>query len=1044
MNSTIFGFDVGLGSLGVAVRQADDIVHADSLLIDAEVATIQSQVERRRQKRTRNIHKKREEWWKKVWEEIGKQTLNGIQMYKENGEWKGTKGDERLEREFAKDGDETVYTSCLLRILLLQGEKLEGWQIYKAIRSAFQRAGYPDVPWAKKQKKDDEDGKKRTLEFDKQLEEIFENEKFRLPCYYDAYQMGLFDPKTGEMKFKQNHSAKRARGYTASRDLVEKELRLLLNQAARQIPELKTVGSNPEKWQEYILFGSEFEAFNDTKIEGVLDQKKARFDNRCVNPCSCIPRFKVTRAEDVLYFQVHFLLKLRNMFVEKERRNQKLTTNEIREWYKKAESERTKYMEGFLKQKKENLKAKIDYKKIANKYKITKTQWKNWCEKQNYKVYTGTPEVLMPKTSGRIGFCRPAMVLLRELILSGESPHDFRQNLVDSYFTGFEKFKLKPDDLDFLLRMKENDPEKIYIVAPTLVEKNIDRNTGDLETAVHNIIGSTRNSVIRHRLEVFFKQLKKLEAVFGTPENIVVEFAREDFSSEQKKKDYTKASNENHKMYEEAQKELANIFGADYRKENHLVRKYIMWKKQGNICPYTGQNIAPRELPNCEIEHVIPQGGKWNGPDAIENTVLTTHSENAKKGNRMPFEYITESEWEAFKNRVERMFPNRKSLSGKIIVPKTKQILLCRSQEEAEKLIDRYYGLAVTGWVARLARDIACVWFGWQPGAEGESRKIHTVSGSLVGKIRRKYGLNKALKPFLTEEEQKKDIKNRDDHRHHALDAMVMTYLNEYMRNPRLFDKLELPEKVRDHKYFAEKLKEVVPHKIARNKARLGETAYRVIEKQEVVEKRGEKVLKKEKITVGRVNVESANPKKIIDPVIRKKIESFLEKKPNEEQKKEFFDNFYVKKIQVEKGKPDNQKNLSKNPYARGQYYESKSISGTGTLQHGVYLYSKKGRNWKVEPIYAFKSPYKTKQDLITQGYEIKDNALFYAGCIIEITEPIEDLDIDRGIHTMQSLNTAGQLMLINSRGQSVRMNEKGKPIPITLGKLKDNFHFIR
>ena len=65
MRKTIFGFDVGLGSLGLAVRQGDDIVHADSLLIDAEVAKIKDQAERRRQKRTRDIHKQREQWWQK-------------------------------------------------------------------------------------------------------------------------------------------------------------------------------------------------------------------------------------------------------------------------------------------------------------------------------------------------------------------------------------------------------------------------------------------------------------------------------------------------------------------------------------------------------------------------------------------------------------------------------------------------------------------------------------------------------------------------------------------------------------------------------------------------------------------------------------------------------------------------------------------------------------------------------------------------------------------------------------------------------------------
>ena len=1038
-DKTIFGFDVGLGSLGLAVRQGDDIVHADSLLIDAEVAKIADQAERRRQQRTRKTHKQREKWWQSVWQEIGKEPLKGIQLEKRDGAWqKIADADPRLEREFAEEDDDTIYTSCLLRILLLRGEPLADWQIYKAIRSAFRRAGYPDVPWAKGHtdddaKKEEEEKKEqeRTLEFDMALKNIFEDETLRLPCYYDAYQMGLFDPATGEINPQQTSRAKRARGYTASRDLVQKELWALLEQAAKQLPALKTVGPNPQKWQEYILFGPGFEAFNDTKIEGVLDQKVAQFDNRCVNPCSCIPRFKVCRAKELLYFQANFLLKLRNMLVEKDQTNQKLTTEEIGEWYEAAEEKRKEYMQDFFAQKAAGAKQKVEAKDLAKCYKITKTDWKKWCQKKGYAVYTATCEIPAPKLSGRTGFSRPALALLRALILSGKPPHDFRQALLAQDFAGFEGFKLQEADLDFLLRMKENNPEKIYIAPPTLVQQHINRNTGDLEAAAQKIIGSTRNSVVRHRLEVFFKQLKRLEAEWGAPSAIVVEFAREDFSSEKKKKDYTKVSNEHNKVYEEAKSELSRIFGANYRKEHHLVRKYIMWKKQDEMCPFTGQHIAPSELQHCEIEHIIPRGGEWNGPDSIENTVLTTRTENKKKGSRMPFQYIAQNEWESFKNRVEGM-----KIGGK-----TKKILLCRSQKEAEELIERYYGLAITGWVARLARDIACVWFGWQPGAEGESRKMHTVSGSLVAKVRRKYGLNKALNPFLADEEAKKDKKNRDDDRHHALDAMVMTYLNEYMRNPRNFDALQLPEKVRSSEYFAEKLEAVTPHKIARNKAQLGETAYRVIEKQEMVEKRGKKVLQKEKMLVGRVDIANANPKNILDGSIRQRVGAFLATSPSKEQKEAFFANFrgkngaLIKKVMVKKGKPDNLVNLSKNPQARGQYYESKSIMGVGTLQHGYYLYSRDAESWKVWPVYAFLSPHKEKQRLLAQGYQIKDNRLFYAGCIIQITEYIEAKDVDIGKYIVMSVKHNGVIKLKNNRGEIFEFS---------ISYLGDDFYFFQ
>jgi CRISPR-associated endonuclease Csn1 len=1031
----IFGFDVGLGSLGEAVRQGSEIVHADSLLIDAKVATIADQAGIRRAYRTRKTHKEREKWWQKVWESIGKVPLKGIEVSQdEKGNWdaKTKSGDERLEREFAKKGDDTVYTSCLLRIKLLQGKQLEDWQIYKAIRSAFQRAGYPHVPWERMADKEEIE---RVNDFTEKLEKIFPNPSHRFPCYYDAFQMKLFDPQTGEITTKQNHTAERARGYTAPRDLVGKELRQLLTQAAKQIPELKNMPA--KNWQEYILFGPDEVAFNDTKIEGILDQKRAKFDNRCVNSCSILPQLKVTRAENILYFQTHFLKKLCDMKVEKNKENLPLTPEERQEWYETAEAERKTYMAEFFAKGEKKLK-EDDYEKIAKKYKVTKTQWKTWCERKDYKVHPGTCEIAAPKTSGRTGFSRPAMLLVRDLILSGMGPHDFRKKLLAEDFGKYKKFKLEEKDLHFLLRMKGNDPQNIYLSPQTLLQQYGDE-TGDLELAIKRYIGTTRNSVVRHRLSVFFQRLQKLQEEYGTPEQIVIEFAREDFSSKDSKKKYENMSKENNKLFEDAKKKLRDEFGIDYRQQNEkLVRKYMMWEKQGHICPYTGEPLCFSKLPEYQVEHIIPQKGKWQGPDDIKNTVLTTQTENLRKGDKMPFEYISDEEWGAFQNRVNDM-----NISGK-----TKNILLARTEEEVEKLIDRYYGIAVTSLVARMVRDIACLWFGWQPGAEGEGRKLHTVSGSLVGKVRRIFHLNKALNPFLSEADAKKDKKNRDDKRHHALDAMVMTYLDEYMRNPRNFPKLfkELGDtfgELGGYHYFEEKLEEVVPHKIARNKAALGETAYRVIEQQKVVEKKGKKEVKKETILVGRVplftiekgKIKVADPKKIIDPNISEQVSNFLRDNPTEEEKKEFFETLGIKKVQVKKGSPDNLENLSKNTKARGQYYESKSITGTGTLQHGVYLYSRDEEIWKVKPVYAFLSPYKEKKKLLEQGYCVKDNVLFYPGCIIEVTENIEGKDVDRGRYTVKTIKSGGSIKLQNSKGDIFRF---------ALSLLKNNFHFVQ
>jgi len=140
-SETVWAFDLGKGSIGEVVRQGTKFLHKASLLIPADFAETKTAANRRRMWRTRQAHKAREQWLDEVMRKAGIEVLHG-RNYDKAGNWKpGEPADERLEREFAKPGDPTCFTSCLLRIKLLRGERLEPWQIYKALHSAIQRRG---------------------------------------------------------------------------------------------------------------------------------------------------------------------------------------------------------------------------------------------------------------------------------------------------------------------------------------------------------------------------------------------------------------------------------------------------------------------------------------------------------------------------------------------------------------------------------------------------------------------------------------------------------------------------------------------------------------------------------------------------------------------------------------------------------------------------------------------------------------------------------------------------------------------------------------
>ena len=64
MSQKLFAFDIGTGSLGIAVREGNEIIDARSLIIPENVASTKEQRERRGQWRTREAHKAREIWLK--------------------------------------------------------------------------------------------------------------------------------------------------------------------------------------------------------------------------------------------------------------------------------------------------------------------------------------------------------------------------------------------------------------------------------------------------------------------------------------------------------------------------------------------------------------------------------------------------------------------------------------------------------------------------------------------------------------------------------------------------------------------------------------------------------------------------------------------------------------------------------------------------------------------------------------------------------------------------------------------------------------------
>lgn len=1028
--SRIWAFDLGKGSIGEAVwdERQKRFLHVASLLIPAEFASTKEAASRRRMKRTRDAHKAREAWLDSVWRAAGLSPLQGRKVGKVNGKWQLIrKGDPRLEREFPAKGDTTCYTSCLLRIKLLRGEKLEEWQIYKALHSAIQKRGYdPDIAWKGREsrrsfRKDTEDDEKDTVKrmaaFESELAAMSpEYEEYRLPCYFYAWKMGLWRPENpAELRERVNHDAQSTRNMIVPRQLVEKEIRLLVEKAGEQISALRGKA-------DLVLYGPSGTAYasyypelrakfrlreggaNDW--EGVLGQKIPRFDNRIVEKCVLMPRFNACKVDvrldkegkpfpdSLLASEVTFLMKLKNMRVQRAPGVQNgLTAQEIKEVFEHED---------------------------AAGYALSPSKWKKMCLRFGAQsLNPKKDEIDAPKASGRSRFCRPALEVLKRLILSGLPPKEFHQTEVARLNGNTDERKgIVAADLKFLLDM---GPTWEGLHIPNQKLDALAQQTANADAAIRVLIGSQNDPVVRHRLETFWGRLKTLEQeTGGKPDEIAIEFVRTDFMGRKAKLEYENFIKKRAKERKDARAQAAEA-GATERSAG---LKMELLQLQGGCCPYTDAKLCPTSLDQYDIDHIVPRSR--GGPDAMVNYVLTTKTANKEKGDRTPFEWLSgTNQWDAYRNRV----------SAQQTVLRNKKVLLLIS-ENAVELAEKYTALAETAWIAKLAQTLTGLHFGWKNGIDEQGkRRVTIISGGLTGRIRRKYRLNSLLAGENVSEEVAEE-KNRDDARHHALDAMVLAFVPSWARDKAKTMWFRFPAELgrNPRDFFAAQIERVQPVNECLSPAALEQTAY------------GEREIKGSRFAVGRETLVSllvrthngketikaaqkADTHRIVEKAIRRDVEAYLEGHPNVslQQWKEWCANYRV----GGKGPRVNKVMMTKTKANALEEYTDVSKDSRGQLRRGAmhrgyFVYwmpapSKKDPDKKlskVRPVYAFESVERVKRELLQKG--AKGARFFQSGCTIEIENKVDHAKtpLEPGRYLLNSIWGQGNVVVTNASGK--------------------------
>lgn len=273
--------------------------------------------------------------------------------------------------------------------------------------------------------------------------------------------------------------------------------------------------------------------------------------------------------------------------------------------------------------------------------------------------------------------------------------------------------------------------------------------------------GAVSNPTVHIALNQIRQVVNELIERLGNPTSISIELARNLPEGEIGRKKIEKEQADNQVANGDIDEELEKL-GQNPSRENRL--RLALWKQlstdpNSRFCPFTGEKITMSDLFNgaAEIEHLIPFSQSLD--DSKANKVICTRKANRDKRNQTPFQAFGHSpngyDWQAIQERANDL-------------PQSKR---WRFQEDAMEIWLRDHSdfsgrhLNDTRYIGRLTREYL--------EAVCPHNKIDVVTGRLTALLRGHWGLNSILRGHNAPETEK-NKKLRDDHRHHAIDAIVI------------------------------------------------------------------------------------------------------------------------------------------------------------------------------------------------------------------------------------------------------------------------------
>jgi CRISPR-associated endonuclease Csn1 len=291
------------------------------------------------------------------------------------------------------------------------------------------------------------------------------------------------------------------------------------------------------------------------------------------------------------------------------------------------------------------------------------------------------------------------------------------------------------------------------------LQRHVGFGSGNPEDVPEKRYGKIANPTVHIGLNQVRLVVNALIKRYGHPSEVIVELARDLKQSKEQRDEDNKQQTKNQERNKRLRTVIANTLQiSEERVKRADIEKMILWEELSfdpadRHCPYSGVQISVTMLlsDEVEIEHILPFSQTLD--DSLNNKTVALRQANRVKGNRTP--------WDAFGTQNIAGFNYADILARAEQMPKGKRYRFAEDGYQRWLKDDK-------GFLARALNDtrhLSKVAFEY---LKLICRDTRVISGKMTSKLAYHFGVYKITHP------EGKNKKNRNDHRHHAIDACVI------------------------------------------------------------------------------------------------------------------------------------------------------------------------------------------------------------------------------------------------------------------------------